>query len=95
MVVTAAHSCATSVLVGGAGSGFLILPHATLTGCNSRHLPTAHHRGEGVVGSKPAAPTTVWVDLFLLNVLLLAPRAPICQKNRKTGRRAAHSPLPS
>mgnify|MGYP005732421631 CR=1 FL=1 len=29
-MVTAAHSCATSVLVGGAGLGFLILPPAAL-----------------------------------------------------------------
>ena len=51
MVVTAAHSCATSVLVGRAGSGFLILPTATSTGCNLRHFPPVHHwgwRGRGL-----------------------------------------------
>ena len=45
MVVTATHCCATSVIVGSAGLGFLILATAILTGCNSRHFPPAHHWG--------------------------------------------------
>ena len=59
MVVTVAHSCATSVLVGGAGSGFFSLPYAALNGCNLSHFTSASHWGEGVVGSNPAAPTIV------------------------------------
>ena len=50
MVITAAHSCAISVLLGRVGEDFLILPPATLTGCNLCHFPPAHHwegRGRG------------------------------------------------
>ena len=95
MVITAAHSCAISVLLGRVGENLLILPPATLTGCNLCHFPPAHH-WEGLGrGFEARRSDHFWVKLFLLNLLLLVLRVLICQKIWKMGRLAAHSPLPS